>query len=72
MNLHENPSLFREAVRFTAEQMGILDIYEEKDYWMTKALNLIFSDPIGTEVVFNPDFVLGFVKACPDFYREDH
>ncbi len=52
MNLHENPSLFKEAVRFTAEQMGILDIYVEKDYWVTKALSLIFSATIGTEVVF--------------------
>lgn len=46
MILHENTTLFREAVRFTAEQIGILDIYVEKDYWVTKALSLIFSDGI--------------------------
>ena len=32
MNLHESPSLFSEAIRATARQMGILDIYVEKDY----------------------------------------
>ena len=29
MKLHEDKKQFQEAVRFTAQQMGILDIYVE-------------------------------------------
>ena len=38
MKLHEDKKQFQEAVRFTAQQMGILDIYVEKDYWVCYAL----------------------------------
>lgn len=34
MKLHHNETLFRQAVQSTAERMGILDIYVEKDYWV--------------------------------------
>ncbi|WP_439488790.1 nucleotidyl transferase AbiEii/AbiGii toxin family protein [Algoriphagus sp.] len=71
MNLHENLSLFREAVRFTAGQMGILDIYVEKDYWVTKALSLIFSDPIGTEVVFKGGTALSKCYGLIERFSED-
>jgi hypothetical protein len=71
MILHENPSLFQEAVRFTAEQIGILDIYVEKDYWVTKALSLIFSDPIGTEVVFKGGTALSKCYGLIERFSED-
>jgi len=32
MKLHENKTLFRQAVQFTADQMKIPAIYVEKDY----------------------------------------
>jgi len=35
MNLHQNETLFRQAVQFTADQMQIRAIYVEKDYWVT-------------------------------------
>lgn len=71
MKLHENATFFQEAVRFTAEQMGILDIYVEKDYWVTKALSLIFSDPIGTEVVFKGGTALSKCYGLIDRFSED-
>jgi len=52
MKLHENKELFRQAVRFTAQQMNIPDIYIEKDYWVTNALRTIFLHEIGKETVF--------------------
>lgn len=52
MNLHSNRELFREAVRSTAERFNMEEIYIEKDYWITVALKLIFSDPIGNDMVF--------------------
>lgn len=71
MNLHEKPELFRDAVRFTAEKMGILDIYVEKDYWVTKALQLIFSDAIGTEVVFKGGTALSKCYGLIERFSED-
>ncbi|MCE7056894.1 nucleotidyl transferase AbiEii/AbiGii toxin family protein [Algoriphagus sp. AGSA1] len=52
MRLHENKELFRQAVQFTSQQMGIPEIYVEKDYWVTFILHAVFSSPIGTETVF--------------------
>lgn len=71
MILHENTTLFREAVRFTAEQIGILDIYVEKDYWVTKALSLIFSDGIGKEVVFKGGTALSKCYGLIERFSED-
>lgn len=71
MKLHENTSLFEGAVRFTADQMGILDIYVEKDYWVTKALSLIFSDGIGTEVVFKGGTALSKCYGLIERFSED-
>jgi hypothetical protein len=71
MNLHENASLFKSAVRFTADQMGILDIYVEKDYWVTKALSLIFSDGIGAEVVFKGGTALSKCYGLIERFSED-
>lgn len=52
MRLHENKELFRQAVQFTAQQKGVPEIYIEKDYWVTFALNAIFNNEIGEETVF--------------------
>jgi len=52
MKLHENQQFFRQAVQFTAQEMGIPEIYVEKDYWVTFALHTIFKSTIGTETVF--------------------
>lgn len=52
MKLHENKELFRQAVAFTAQEKKILEIYVEKDYWVTYALHTIFKDKIGEESVF--------------------
>jgi predicted nucleotidyltransferase component of viral defense system len=71
MNLHESPSLFSEAIRATAQQMGILDIYVEKDYWVTKALHLIFSDSIGAEVVFKGGTALSKCYGLIERFSED-
>lgn len=44
MNLHENPQLFEEAIRFTADKIEMLEIYVEKDYWVTYVLFHLFND----------------------------
>ena len=52
MKLHQNKELFKDAVIATAQQMGIREIYVEKDYWVTYALFNIFRNEIGKETVF--------------------
>ena len=42
MILHKDKNEFIEAVKFTAQRMGIKEIYVEKDYWVTYALFTIF------------------------------
>ncbi len=53
MNLHENTELFKEAIIATSQIKHIAEIYVEKDYWVTLALNLIFQNEIGKETVFS-------------------
>ncbi|HQW95610.1 MAG TPA: nucleotidyl transferase AbiEii/AbiGii toxin family protein [Saprospiraceae bacterium] len=52
MKLHENEELFRQAIQFTSQDIGIPEIFIEKDYWVTVALFTIFNDKIGEETVF--------------------
>ena len=71
MNLHEDTKLFSDAVRATAQQMGILDIYIEKDYWVTKALHAIFSSEIGADVVFKGGTSLSKCYKLIERFSED-
>lgn len=47
MKLHENKELFQDAVVATSQQLGIQEIYVEKDYWVTYVLFAIFNNDIG-------------------------
>ncbi len=38
MRLHEDETLFRQAVTATAAQLNIPEVFIEKDYWVTCAL----------------------------------
>lgn len=71
MNLHENPTLFRQSVEFTAQKLNILPIYVEKDYWVTYALHLIFHNEIGTETVFKGGTALSKCFRIIERFSED-
>lgn len=71
MNIHENPKLFKTAVRATEQQMGIRDIYIEKDYWVTKALKSIFLSEIASEVVFKGGTALSKCYSLIQRFSED-
>ncbi len=71
MKLHEDKKLFRQAVEFTAQEKNILDIYVEKDYWVTYALHTIFNDPIGKETVFKGGTALSKCFGLIDRFSED-
>lgn len=71
MRLHENKTLFRQAVQFTSEQMRILPIFVEKDYWVTYVLHTIFSNPIGRDAVFKGGTALSKCYKAIDRFSED-
>ncbi|MFD0796239.1 nucleotidyl transferase AbiEii/AbiGii toxin family protein [Maribacter chungangensis] len=71
MKLHENEPLFRQAVQVTAERMGILDIYIEKDYWVCYALKLIFDSAIKDEVIFKGGTALSKCYKFIERFSED-
>ena len=71
MKLHENKTLFRQAVQFTSDQMKILPIYIEKDYWVTYALYTLFHDAIGKETVFKGGTALSKCYSMTERFSED-
>lgn len=71
MNLHENTTLFRQAIEFTAKEMNLAPIYIEKDYWVTFALHAIFHDEIGKESVFKGGTALSKCYGIIERFSED-
>lgn len=71
MNLHDNKTLFRQAVQFTADQMKIPAIYVEKDYWVTYALFTIFNNDIGKDTVFKGGTALSKCYNMIERFSED-
>jgi len=51
MILHKNKELFTEAIRYTAQQKSVKELYIEKDYWMCFILKTLFE---------NTDLKIGF------------
>ncbi|MEX1190428.1 MAG: nucleotidyl transferase AbiEii/AbiGii toxin family protein [Brumimicrobium sp.] len=71
MKLHENISLFRDAIRFTAQQMDLKPEYVEKDYWITHALFTIFNNEIGKDTVFKGGTSLSKCYKLIERFSED-
>ena len=71
MRLHENNTLFRQAVQFTADQLQIAAIYVEKDYWVTYALYVIFQHVIGEDTIFKGGTALSKCFSMIDRFSED-
>lgn len=71
MRLHENKTLFRQAVQFTADQMNVPAVYVEKDYWVTYALFIIFSNEIGRDIVFKGGTALSKCYNMIERFSED-
>jgi hypothetical protein len=71
MKLHENKTLFRQAVQFTADKMEIPAVYVEKDYWVTFALYTIFNNEIGKDTVFKGGTALSKCYSLIERFSED-
>lgn len=71
MKLHLDRQLFRQAVQFTSDQMKMLPIYIEKDYWVTFALHAIFHNVIGNDTVFKGGTALSKCYNIIERFSED-
>lgn len=71
MKLHENIKLYRDAIRFTAQQMNLKPEYVEKDYWVTYALFKIFTNEIGKDIIFKGGTALSKCYKMIDRFSED-
>jgi len=71
MKLHENKELFQDAIIATSQQLGIKEIYIEKDYWVTFALFHIFKNDIGKETVFKGGTALSKCFGMIQRFSED-
>lgn len=71
MKLHENITLFRQSIDFTAQQMEILPIYVEKDYWVTLVLHTLYHSAVKDEVIFKGGTSLSKCFGLIDRFSED-
>lgn len=71
MRLHENLELFRDAVLAAAQQFGIQEIYIEKDYWVTVALETIFKSEMAGQAVFKGGTALSKCYQLIERFSED-
>ena len=71
MILHQNKTLFSQAIQFTSDQMQILPIYVEKDYWVTYALYTIFNHTDGADAIFKGGTALSKCYKLIDRFSED-
>ncbi len=71
MKLHEDKTLFRQAIQFTADQMKIAAVYVEKDYWVTYALYTIFKSELGKDTVFKGGTALSKCYKMIERFSED-
>lgn len=62
MKLHQEPRLFQQAVRATAQRLAIPEIYVEKDYWVTLILKELFNSEIQQEIIKDFNELLENVK----------
>lgn len=71
MKLHEDKKLFRQAIRFTSDQLQIPVVYVEKDYWVTYALFTIYNHEIGESVIFKGGTALSKCYKIIERFSED-
>jgi hypothetical protein len=71
MKLHDNIELFRNAVVITAQEMGLPEIYVEKDYWVTLALQRIFKGPQAAYTIFKGGTALSKCFTYINRFSED-
>jgi hypothetical protein len=71
MKLHEDKNLFISIVKNMAEKTSISEIYIEKDYWLTHALQRMSQNPNAEKVVFKGGTALSKAYRLTNRFSED-
>lgn len=71
MNLHESPDAFAEFIQATAQTYAIPEVYVEKDYWVTKALQRLSESEYANHVVFKGGTALSKAHRLIRRFSED-
>lgn len=71
MNLHENKSLFVDAVLSAAQHLGIKPSYIEKDYWITRTLKQMAEADIDSRAIFKGGTSLSEAHSIGFRFSED-
>jgi predicted nucleotidyltransferase component of viral defense system len=71
MKLHENRNLFISVIKGLAEKTAIPEVYIEKDYWLTKALQRLSQNPNADKVVFKGGMALAKAYRLINRFSED-
>lgn len=71
MNLHENKMLFGDLIRFASESLEIDEVYIEKDYWITRALQRMSQNENSGIVVFKGGTSLSKAYHLTNRFSED-
>jgi predicted nucleotidyltransferase component of viral defense system len=71
MTLHENEEAFNDAIRAASEQLGIRDVFVEKDYWVTLILKRLSQSDFKNKVIFKGGTSLSKVHKLINRFSED-
>lgn len=71
MDLHNNKDVFEELVTATARQLGLPEVYVEKDYWVTKMLLNLAQSDFSSQLVFKGGTALSKAHKLIRRFSED-
>lgn len=71
MTLHENRNAFGELIQLAAVRFGILPMFVEKDYWITRSLQRMSQNPNADKVVFKGGTSLSKAFRLTNRFSED-
>ena len=69
--LHTDIQLFGDSIRATSQQMGIKEVFIEKDYWITLVLNYLAKSEYASQTVFKGGTSLSKGFGLIDRFSED-
>jgi len=71
MKLHEDKTLFREAIEAAAQHLKLRPVFIEKDYWVTYVLRNLALSKFANTVIFKGGTSLSKAYQCIDRFSED-
>ena len=71
MNLHQNQGLFKEIIEAVSHNLGIREVFIEKDYWVTVILKNLSCSNYFDSVVFKGGTSLSKAYRLIDRFSED-